>query len=265
MRKKELKEISLKLSEGLLRTITDTVLFTFYLSMSSFGKPGTSRGTHRAFEEAEEALSEINYQTIKRAIFQLRKKGFVRYKRRYSQETLDITKEGIARLKELVPSYKSKRTWDGHVYLITYDIPEKQRYKREILRFFIIRLGGVKLQESVFLIPYNPRMSLKSFIEERNLRGVVIISDLGQDATIGEEDLKTLIGRLYHLNALNERYKEFIHTYKIERNSQFGDAATKYLSILRDDPQLPFELLSDDWRGDEAYKLFKRKYPALLA
>lgn len=263
MRKKELRDVSLKLSEGLLRTITDTVLFTFYLSMSSFGKSGTSRGTHRAFEEAEEALAEINYQTIKKAIFQLRKKGFLYYKNRHSKETMNITKEGIARLKELVPSYKIKRTWDGRVYLITYDIPEKQRYNREILRSYIIRLGGAKLQESVFLIPYNPRLTLRSFIQERNLAGVVIISDLGSDATIGEEDLKTLIGRLYQLYELNERYKEFIDTLKKASYPQFWYAA-KYLSILDDDPQLPFELLPDDWRGDEAYKLFKLKYPTLL-
>jgi len=31
----------------------------------------------------------------------------------------------------------------------------------------------------------------------------------------------------------------------------------RYLDILRRDPQLPKELLPEDWKGEEAYSLFK--------
>ncbi|MBU1327173.1 hypothetical protein KKB64_04890 [Patescibacteria group bacterium] len=36
--------------------------------------------------------------------------------------------------------------------------------------------------------------------------------------------------------------------------------ATRYLSILRDDPQLPFQLLPDNWLGLKAYQLYRKIY-----
>lgn len=259
MEKKELRSIALHISEGLLRTATDVILYTYFLTVSSIGKSPTSRGTYQAFEEADCVLSEINYDTIKRALVQLHRKHLISYKRGSLKETLSITKEGKARLRELFPTYKKNRTWDGRIYLITYDVPEFQKQHREILRTYIKRLGGAMLQESVWITPYNPHETLRSFINERDLSGVVIISDLGKDATIGEENTISLIRRLYHLDTLNDRYKKWIrYVQKTEYKSAIS--STKYLSILRDDPQLPFTLLPADWVGDKAFSLYQKYY-----
>ncbi len=259
MRRKEFQDIALKLTDGLLRTATDTILFTCFIVLCSFGKSPTSAGGYRLFREAEDWLSDFNYDTIKQALTQLKRKNYISYKRTQPGETIQITEEGKRRLFALLPSYKKNRTWDKRIYLITYDVPETQKSHREVLRSFIKRLGAAMLQESVWIIPYNPREALRSFIEDYRLSGIVIISDMGKDAVIGDIDIKTLVRSLYKLDTLNERYKDFILTYgKIARPHPF--AATKYLSILRDDPQLPFELLPDDWLGEKAHALYRRLY-----
>lgn len=259
MRSKELRSIALKLTDGLLRTVTDVTLFTLFLTLSSIGKSKTSVGAYQMFDEAQQWLTDFNYQTIKRTLFQLKKQGLISYGRGMTAETLSITKEGQIRLREIIPAYKKYRTWDGRLYLVTYDIPENQRFHRELLREFLKKLGGAMLQESVWLITYNPRETLRKYIEERNLLGLVIISDMGKDGSVGDEYITSLIRRIYKLDVLNKRYGEFIDQFsRNTKASPFG--ASRYLSILKDDPQLPFPLLPNDWLGDLAYSLFQKLY-----
>lgn len=211
------------------------------------------------FDEAKKILDDINYTVIKRAIIQLKRKQLISYKRRHLKKTITITQEGRQRLAKLFPTYKTRRTWDKRIYLITYDIPQNRKNNRELLRSYIKRLGAAMLQESVWLTPYNPREILRSFLEERNLSEVVIVSDLGTDAIIGDENLKVLIAKIYKLEKLNKRYKDYVQTCQNQTKPLLWGASL-YLSILRDDPQLPFALLPNDWHGDEAYELAKSIY-----
>lgn len=256
------KRIALELTEGLLRTTTDVVLFTLFLTFASAGKSKTSVGGHQMFDEAQAALKDFNYDAIKRTLTQLKHQGLITYKRKNLPETIEITKEGKARLSELCPTYLRQRTWDNRMYLITYDIPQTRKYNREKLRSFLKRMGAAMLQESVWITPYNPRETLRFFLEERSLCEVVIVSDLGHDAIIGDVDLHTLIRTIYHLDKLNARYEHFLELY--EGNSHPDPlGVTLYLSILRDDPQLPFALLPKDWLGDKAYTIASKLYPSL--
>jgi len=107
------------------------------------------------------------------------------------------------------------------------------------------------LQESVWVTPYNPIDTLRSFIDKEGLTGTVIVSALGKDSSIGEEDLVSLLVRIYGLKTLNIRYTTWVGVYRKNDIDQGGLIA--YLSILKDDPQLPFELLPSWWKGDEAY------------
>ena len=81
---------------------------------------------------------------------------------------------------------------------------------------------------------------------------------MGTDGAIGEEKLPDLIRRVYRLDALNERYTEFIEKYERKKNltSVFG-MSTDYFSILKDDPQLPFVLLPDDFLSEKAYLVYQ--------
>lgn len=262
MRTKIAKRVALKISEGILKTTTDVVLFMFFLTCASAGKPKTSLGTHQAFRDANAALRELNYDIIKRTLAQLKRRGYVTYQRKHLKETIEITKEGKERLEQLLPTYRARRTWDHRMYLVTYDIPEVRKYNRDILRDYLRRIGAGMLQKSVWITPYNPRETLRSFLTEHGLSEIVIVSDLGTDAIIGEIDLKTLIHNIYRLDQLNKRYELFLEVYEGSKNPNCS-CASVYLSILHDDPQLPFSLLPKDWLGDDAYKLALQICPAL--
>ena len=256
--RKELREKILKATDNILGTAVDIVLWEiFYLV--EFGTSLSSREAYGANNRSDRLLNEINYETIKRALKEIKRKGLVTYKKQKNKSIPEITAEGERRLEEILPHYDKKRFWDGKIYLVTYDIPETKKHDREILRESLKRIGAGMVQESVWLTPYDPRGSLKETLEIYNLAGLVLISVLEKDSSIGDEDLLSLIKRVYKLDNLNARYEDFLEKFSSGKH-QSVEIYFSFLSILRDDPQLPFVLLLNDWAGDKAYQLFKQLF-----
>lgn len=253
MRSKKLKKEIIEITEGFLSTISDLLLWEIVY----IGEAATtfSQNTWEPRVKADKFLDKVNYQTVKRAIQFARHKGWLK-KAKNKRVWPEITETGKKRLSSLIPRYDNKRVWDDRFYLVTYDIPEVRKRDRELLREYLKKIGAGVIQESVWLTPYNPNDILKEFIDERNLRGTVIISNLGKDGSIGEEDIKDLLVKIYKLEKINEEYNEFLEKYA---NKQINPLKIcfSYWRILKKDPQLPFELLPSNWSGDKAYQLFK--------
>ena len=201
MRSKQLKQEILRMSEGILSTITDLLLWQIiYLGESA---TTFSRNTWDARVKADRFLEEINYETIKRAIQSARDHGWIKRARK-KRVWPEITAAGKERLSSLISKYDRKRVWEQKFYLITYDIPESRKKERELLRGYLKRIGAGMIQESVWLTPYDPNDILREFTKERKLKGSIIVSDLGKDGSIGEEDIKDLVRRIYKLNEINK-------------------------------------------------------------
>lgn len=236
----------------MLATVTDLLLLQFYFAFSgkSYGK--TSRGAYASIEEAQKNLEKLNYQTLKAALVNLNRKGWVR-----SLQEPIITNEGKKRLKATLPQYQTDREWDKVAYLITYDIPETKRWLRDKLRIMLMKLGAGCLQRSVWLTPYNPQVILKEFCQKPGFEGEIIVSCIGKDGYIGNDSLKSLINRVYNLDELNREYLAFIRMFKAGvKGEDKWTTIVSYLSILKRDPQLPFELLPDNWAGGAANKIY---------
>lgn len=220
-----------RVSEGLIGSFTDYVLFSIFYGLSMNPGKTSYTGNPQASQSADNLLTNINYQSIKRTIYDLKRKGFLKYAKREALTKGIITEEGRKRINNLIPVYNETRTWDKRLYLISYDIPANKSSKRNQLRDFLRQLGGGYLQHSVWFTPYNPKTLIKEFINEHNIPGQILVSDLGPDGSIGDKDIKTL-----------KEKQQLIFSF---------------LSILKQDPQLPFELLPDYWLGDEVYLLYK--------
>lgn len=244
----------LKATEGVVSTLTDLTLFLIFYQLELMASGAkTIGGVQRASEKGMDDLAQINYRSIKRALIQLKRKGFVKTLKDSFMEA-EITSAGKRRIGEFVPRYYTKRPWDGNIYLVSYDIPVKKNSERNLLRYFLQKLGCGLLQESIWVTPYNPTKIIREFVEDHNLEGTILVSILGKDGSIGGMTVEELIEGVYKLTELNERYREFLR--ECRQGMTKAQALFQYLSILADDPQLPFELLPDGWVGDEAYKVF---------
>jgi len=242
-----------KLSWGLTFRLTDLALITLFLGLT-ISMPSKHAGKFwvKTFKSLKKNFDE---EKIKRAFFQLKKNGLVEYGKKLWLDPR-ITAAGKKRLAAVLPLYDDKRTWDKKLYLITYDIPEKKRGKRDRLREYLRKIGCGLLQESIWITPYNPKEVIREYAENSGIDELILISDLGKDGQIGQENSRSLIERVYRLDELNRRYRELLEGIRKKKAAK-KDIAAGFFAILKDDPQLPFELLPDDWLGETAWEKTK--------
>lgn len=246
--------MALALAEGVFSQSVD---FTLWLVayVTAISAPQRVYGqAWRAQITADRFLNQVNYNVIKDAIQRARKQGWVKTVHRSAHP--EITAEGKRRLSTILPHYDEKRVWDGRMHTVIYDIPEKSKRHRELLREYLRRIGCGRLQDSVWMTPYNPIDTIRGFVGERGLNGTIIVSDVGSDGSIGEEDLRSLIVRVYRLEGINDLYEAWLKEVD-EEGGVDHRLVLRYLSILKYDPQLPFALLPKWWKGDEAYEKVK--------
>lgn len=246
-----------KVTNGIFSTVTDVTLFTIYLIGASLGKRSTPQDVYKTFREADELLLDVNYQTFNRALRKLKEQGLISSLKNWALEPI-ISQAGKQKLLSITPIYDEKRIWDKNLYLISYDIDTSRNTQRTRLRSMLKRIGTIKLQDSLYLTCYNPVKIFADFLKDNNLEEKVLISHLGKSGFIGQESLPEFLWKAAHLDGLNYRYQEFLHEYKNKSNFSKSQLAIDYYSILKDDPQFPFELLPDKYLGDETYLLFIR-------
>lgn len=251
-----------RVGEGLFSYTVDMAIWTaIYFAEVSLPQ-STSGQVWRAQMAADRFTRQWNYETIKESIARARRNRLLRPAKQGRHAIPEITEAGKKRLAAILPVYDQKRVWDGRMHLVTYDVPESKRLDREALREVIRQLGAGRLQDSVWITPYNPVDALRACIEKHELVGSVIVSDMGKGGAIGEEDLSSLVVRVWRLDLLNDRYEEWLKEYK--RSDGLDQwLVTSYLSILRDDPQLPFALLPKWWKGDNVWRLVAPKLKVL--
>lgn len=107
--------------------------------------------------EAEHALL-VRYQKV---VWRLRHDGLITEKTIGTRKIFSVTKKGLEKLSKLsarmrrnhttpsVVSYHSEPA--SGVTIVTFDIPEKERWKRDWLRAVLRRLGFKPLQQSVWV------------------------------------------------------------------------------------------------------------------
>jgi len=248
MAKSKIGKKILEISEGILASLTDLVLafLNYFYLVSIDQKAGHS--LPYALAKMDERMRKLNYLSIKRAITYAQQKGWIK-------ENLVLTAEGQKRLKNIFPEYIPPSRWNGNWYLVNFDIPEKLHRIRDILREKLKILGFGKLQNSIWISPYNFLGDVEKIIKEYNLTPYVILSI---SEKVGRIESKILAEKIWKISETQRKYQEFVSEFEKKENLSPSEVFFKYHSILRQDPLLPKELLPEDWLGEEAYKLYSR-------
>jgi len=256
MRKKDIGKKVLQISGGVIGTVFDLFLYQTFLAFTLAGKRSPYQ-IDTGFDQAGQLLGEINHATIANSLYTLVRKGLIK-PRKHGSLTYAITEEGKKRISETIPTYKTTRPWNGYLYLVSYDIPRKSNTKRNILRTYLKKIGCGKLQDSLWMSPYNPEGIIEEFVDTYAIPGTILVSKLGKDGAIGQENRKTLIAKVYDYKTLSKRYDDFIQEYSRQKHPLPLDVSLAYFAILKDDPQLPFPLEPDDFPARNASALFNR-------
>lgn len=258
----------LQASNGFLAASTELLLYWLFLTLKLTSAGRSSGGVMRAVQETNEMVDGLDKSSVKRSLYYLKEKGFI-------QSAVDkvydvsLTQTGKEKLRQKFPTYFAKRSWDGKIYLVTYDIQEKRRQFRDLLREQLKRLGCARLQRSVWVSVYDPRAILREWADSHNFREQVVVSDVGRDGSIAGKSIPEIISALYDLNYVDSEYRQFIHKYEnldvsdLDITDQW-QLNMDWATCVELDPQLPFSLLPSDFSGQEAYELYRKLSRASL-
>lgn len=246
------KEV-IKLSFGLLHNLGDLILLWLHFA-EEFDPLTPHSFTTPPMKKLDLLLEGYDTDKLYSNLYQLRTKGWL-------DPDWKLTKEGWERLKKALPQYKKPSEWDGKWYIISFDIPEACRTKRNAFREKLKKLGFGKLQASVYISPLNYLANVESLVKFHKMEHWVIPSVTDK---LGRDTSEELAERVWPLERINGKYENFISDCKNFLKGEKGHRPNKfkiqmdYLRILKEDPQLPEDLLPGDWKGKKAHKLYQK-------
>lgn len=207
-------------------------------------------------------LYDRGYQirNIQNFLREITKTGFIEKKVENGKPVFRLTSQGKIKISRSLPLIKmSQQKWDGLFRAAAFDIPEKKRNLRSLIRERLKNLGFGMMQESLWITPYSLTEPLSEFIFFHHLENYVLIME---SRYLSVESARDLVWRVWHLEKVQENYLEFWQKWqeKIVNKKELiklaGQWRGEYFDLLENDPYLPQELLPDNWVGFRARKLF---------
>ncbi len=166
---------------------------------------------------------------------------------------------------------RKNTTWNGTWNIVTYAIPEEERKMRDTFRRELIWMGYGALSGATMISPYDLTDEVTELAEQL---GVLHRIHIFQAREQGIPDAKKIVSSCWDLVRIHEMYFEFLDIYqpkyenlleRIERNENIRDSEYfverfllihEYRKLPFYDPDLPEELLPEDWLRPKAANLF---------
>lgn len=144
--------------------ITDKFLWSLYHFIESLDKI-YDLGAPRTMKEAvfpellkfkREWQRKESRKNFSRFIYYLKKKGLIKIENLKSKKAILLTPKGVKKATEI--KYKmieKKKRKDGRLEMVIFDIPERKRKLRDLLRKNLQYLGYKMFQKSIWICPYD--------------------------------------------------------------------------------------------------------------
>lgn len=109
-------------------------------------------------------------QQFSQLIYYLKKNGYIKIKNLEQNEGVVLTKKGAEKvLKARLKIKDKKKRSDEKWQMIIFDIPEKKRYLRNLLREKLLLLKYKMLQRSIWICPYDVQRETEFILRKYSL------------------------------------------------------------------------------------------------
>lgn len=123
-----------------------------------------------------------------------------------------LTKIGYHKLKRKFPHlFLIPKKWDNFLHLIIFDIKEKDRNKRDFLRYRLKEYGYYQLQKSVWIGFHPIPFKIKRIIKESEVGDQVIFLKTNSLET---KNIQELISKIFNLKKLTVKYQKLLDDLK---------------------------------------------------
>jgi len=109
-------------------------------------------------------------KNFSKLVHYLKKRGFIKIKNLEAKEAMILTKKGLKKVfKVWAKNLEKKRRKDGKWIMIIFEIPERKRKLRDLLREYLQLLGYRMLQQSVWICPFDVLKETEAFLRVHSL------------------------------------------------------------------------------------------------
>lgn len=263
------------MSSGILRP--QAAMLTLY------GDYLLNRGAEIGIGSLIKLLSNLglSQQAVRSAVSRMCRAGLLKVRRVGRKSYYSLTEEGHSLLtKGAQRIFERKNThWERTWNIVTYSIPEQKRQARDRLRLELTWMGYGSLSEATWISPYDLTKEVEDLIDRLQVKDYVQIF---QARSQGFTDPKKIVSLGWDLSRIHEKYASFIEKYqpKLEDHLrrlrageplELSECFVERFSLIHEyrklpffDPDLPTELLPENWLRPKAAALF-REYRDLLA
>lgn len=167
---------------------------------------------------------------------------------------------------------QASRPWDGMWSLVAFSIPEQNRSARDLLRKQLRWLGFAPLYDGLWVAPRDRAVEVIDQLAELGITTATAF----RAAIVPGVSADGLPQRAWDLDKLRDRYDRFIaHTERLRESTLDGQVSPVAALVARTrvmdewrafpglDPDLPDELLPEEWPRAAAREVFTSTYDLL--
>jgi phenylacetic acid degradation operon negative regulatory protein len=226
-------------------------------------------------------LFGLSGQAVRSTLSRMSHKGWLESRKAGRYSFYSLTAKCIELLEEGAQRIFQPRCdpWDGRWHLLTYSIPESKRDLRRRLRKRLLWLGFGALNHATWISPRDLRAEVEEAVNALRVCPYVEFFTAEHRGFASDEEI---VARCWDLERLNDYYADFIARYdppfqQHQARLMAGDGMEpqecfvqrfllihEYRSSPYMDPNLPLELLPDDWLGEKAAQLFQQYHDLLV-
>ena len=134
---------------------------------------------------------QIRKNSFDVALHRAVKSGWVERAKKDNETYLKLTTSGYTKLISLGQLTKEK--WDGEWRIVVFDIPEKLKKIRSLLRRNLTVLGFVPWQKSVWVSPLAHDRLVARFLKENNLEEYAVLLKTNELLVENQEEFKEFV------------------------------------------------------------------------
>ena len=223
----------------------------------------------------------ISEQSVRSAVSRMCGAGLLKVRHNGGRSYYSLTEDGKCLLEAGERRIFERKSggWNGYWSVIVYFIPEDQRGARDRLRQELTWLGYGPLSTATWISPHDLGNEVQELVKKLGIKKYVQIF---QAKHLGSSNPKAIISRCWDLDRIHKRYANFVTEHRVRldehqdriRNgggispSEFFAERFKLIHEYRRlpffDPDLPEELLPENWLRSQASTMF-HEYHDILA
>lgn len=222
----------------------------------------------------------LSENSIRSAVSRMCRAGILKVRKNKSKSYYSLTKDGLSLMHkgERRIFQREHTKWNGLWNLVIYYIPEENREARDRLRRELAWMGFGPLTTATWISPHDLTEEINELASEMNITAFIQVF---KTTTVNSSGPASIVSRCWDLERIHRRYSAFIKEYR-KRMEEYGARISGVESIdsseyfverfrLMDDyrrlpyldPDLPEELLPENWLRSEAMVIFDQYHEML--